>query len=333
MKASDYPYTISLSAASLQLYPEAPCALTAWVFYDVGSPPPTQNISIQVEGDDEGRPEVSLRGDVWKHHLSTPVGSDGTVTFFVRGGTLYEKFQLEVSMPGSANPAPCKLDVKERINPDPTPYVTALKYISGNNQFAWDLSQYDLFHEPLIVQALDAKGQVVKDAQVEFSTTSSSVLPCSAPQLTDQDGKTTSAYLRAISMSTQGATVTATCNKIPCQFEQLFVVSKDLQADLDSPGVIRVGGRKVYTFTAATADGKAWDGLSLQLSMEKGENSAFYFPDSDSDYLITVQCDAEGKAKLTIGCHDGITNGYKENMTIQAQGRPILPSIELEAIK
>jgi len=320
MKENDYPFTLSLSAPRLLLRPGFPLALTAIVSIsgrDGITPDLPERVSFYVTGDDGDRPEVSLTGCEWAYGVTPQICSDGTATVFVRAGTQVNLFRLEAIIPGKSEPARCDLDVRESIDPGPTQRVTTLNYVSGKNQFAWDSSPYDLFHAPLIVCAQDQQGKAVPDARVEFSTASSSVSVSSAHQLTDPKGQTSSAYLNALSKSTQSANVIASCNGLSVVFDALFVVSSKLSAEL-SPVNITAGKSSPFVISATDPGGDVWDGLSLQVWLEKKTASRFTFTDTPEHYSTTVQCHSDGKAPLRIRCSAGIKDGYSENLIIQA---------------
>lgn len=327
MKENDYPYTISLSVARLPLHPGLPQALTARISGHDGMPPASpERVSICVEGDDDGRPEVSLTGREWAHGVTPQIRHDGTVTVFIRAGSLVDEFSLEANISGKSEPAHCKLDVRDKIHPDPTQRVTELNYISGKNQFAWERSPYDLFHAPLIVHALDQQRTVVPDARVEFSTYSPSVSVCSASQLTDVKGETSSAYLNAVRASTRSASVTASCNGHSVIFDALFVVSDKLKITL-SPAHIVPGISESFVISATGPEGDIWDGLPLQVWLEKKEASRFRFTGTPEPYSANVLCNSEGKARLNISCPKVIKEGYSENLIIQTG--PVVQSVSL----
>lgn len=330
MKKNGYPFTISLSVARLLLRPGLPLVLTASISDSEGMVPGSPEwVNVHVEGDDDGRPEVSLTGREWTYGVTPQIRSDGTITVFVQAGAQVNVFRLEAIISGKSEPAQCDLDVRDSVHPDPTTRVAALSYLSGKNQFAWNHNLHDLFHDPLVVRALDSQKKVVPDARVTFVTSSPAVSVCSAYQLTDQKGETSSAYLSAVGGSTRGTSVTASCNGYTVVFDNLFVVSDKLNATLTPQHI--VSGQATSLIICVTGpEGEIWEGLSFQIWLEKKELSRFRFTGTHELYSTTVRCNSEGKAMLGIYCDTGLNDTYSENLIIQ--GGPVIQSLVLSVV-
>jgi hypothetical protein len=326
MIVNDFPFVVSLSSRQLTLYPETIGTLSATALSN--GYVPEKPVQITFGGDDSL--EFSTGDGNWTTEGVSPTTHflSGTATIFirsragVRGDTC-----IEVFIPGKSTPQICRVRVLGSGR-DSTHQVASLMYVSGSDQFGWDVSTGSVFNSPLVVRALNCNGQPVVDARVTFSVNSPSAAMSSTVQFTDAVGQTNSAFLIAKQAEKEFFTVTAECNGHQIHFTGLAVVAESLTIEI-SPAEISVGRMQVMTSHLSWKDGVVWAGLPFLVRLEADARRYFSFTEFPSDSHLTLKCDTEGKGQFQIDCLPDTSPGQQG--VLVAQSGPTVRSMVLVA--
>lgn len=317
-----FPYSMSLSSDSLYCAPGNIVALTASVISNRESDADRAEkvfvtFSIKNVNNPSRVPLLSQDQKQWSAKgisLQVPYISS-KVTVFIRAESASAgAFSIEAKILRKSNPAQCSLLIQAQVD-DTAHKVASLGYVSGKNQFAWPQRPWSVFSEPLVVLALDAEGQPVKGAPVNFTVNTAAARMSQSLQYTDQKGQSLSAYMLALAGTNGAFTVMAECNGHRVTFSGFYVFSGSLKMSM-VPVEINAG-EEVTQYNHIGARG-VQAAMPVLVSLSEPSSKVFLFPDYDPAWQAALCSDSKGDACLDVSCKNSAHAGTSLPVTLQS---------------